>query len=132
MIPEFNVTCGTYDKLPVLTKIFNVMQVSETLIVYVPSEITNYYELYRIDEVFPETKKDLDYTEHIVYRSHKPWVDIETSFLDVSWGHHIYKLYFINRNTDVTITQYFGYDIVDPNVEKPYVYMKRDSEEQEQ
>ena len=51
------------------------------------------------------------------------WIKVTTDLIDKSPGLHIYRIQFINRNTDDIFSKYIAYTIQDDNPEKRYIYM---------
>ena len=56
------------------------------------------------------------------------WLTLFSNELDLTAGQHIYKLVFYNPAEYVEIYQYISYIIQTADVEKPYIYIKRESE----
>lgn len=59
----------------------------------------------------------------------RPWIRIHTSALDTSVGQHTYRFQLVNRFTDDAFSLYISYIIQDNDVDKSYVYMRKDNTE---
>lgn len=56
----------------------------------------------------------------------RPWIEIESKWLDTTPGVHEYILVWEDPITIDNHLQYFTYSIQNDNPEKPYIYMKRE------
>lgn len=124
---EFTSTilCGeTYNDAVAQFKVLSIFEVSDTVHIHIPEDVSTRGELFAISELLPDTH-DMDFPqEGIVRVPDKPWVDISKSVLDVTSGSHLYRLSFIDIYTNDIFFVYFSYIIQDKDVEKPYIYMK--------
>jgi hypothetical protein len=69
--------------------------------------------------------------EDVVYLRYRPWIDIKSTALNMDVGHHVYKLHFRQKYTNVLSNLFFAYTIQNDNPEKPYIYMNREIETEE-
>lgn len=117
------------DKLPLHTKIYNAKDFSETVCVKLPPEmprdmtLTGLYNLYASEEV--------DFNDFVTRDENRPWVDIQSSILDITAGQHVYRMTFSKELCKLYATCWFSYIIQDNNPDKPYIYMKRDEDSED-
>ena len=55
------------------------------------------------------------------------WLKIFSQELNLDPGQHIYKLTFIDHDKHTEVIQFISYIIQTSDVEKPYIYMERES-----
>ena len=72
--------------------------------------------------------EDVDFADKTTREEHKPWVDIDSTILDLTVGQHTYRMTFAKPDCKLKATCWFSYIIQDNNPEKPYIYMKRDED----
>lgn len=103
------------------TDVYNLAEIPEIICVKLPDSFPRDMELSGFFDL--GTNKDLDFAEYVMRNEHRPWIDIKSSFLDLSVGQHTYKLTFSRIGAILTATCWFSYIIQDNFVEKPYIYM---------
>ncbi len=69
--------------------------------------------------------ESLDYSDYVTRDENRPWIDIQSSILDVTAGQHTYRMTFNRLGEKLSATCWFSYIIQDNNPEKPYIYMDR-------
>lgn len=114
-----------YAKLPSHTPIINLNQFNEVIHIHLPESNCNNIRLNEVHTILPKSVKIDEYLSDVVRLENKPWIDINTSWLDLTVGHHIYKLVFRDSLLNESVTLYFGYIVQQDNPEQPYVYMDR-------
>lgn len=130
MVSEiFTLNASLEQDLASNTPVFNQSQIEDVLYVKVPYAVCQLNRLIELAEV-PVTK-DLTELEpildHITFLRYRPWVDIESTLLNLEPGHHKYKLKFKNIYTSVISNLFFAYDIQCDDPEKPYIYMNKEA-----
>lgn len=114
-----------YSKLPSHTPIINLNQFSEVIHIHLPESNCNNIILNEVHKILPKSVKIDEYLSDVVRLENKPWIDINTSWLDLKVGHHVYKLVFKDSLLNESVTLYFGYIVQQDNPEQSYVYMDR-------
>ena len=112
--------------LPLHTVMYNNKDFSDIVCVKLPSQMPRDMQLVEIYNL--NSSEDLDFADFVTRDENKPWIDIQTSILDVSAGQHTYRMTFAKEDVKLTATCWFSYIIQDNNPEKPYIYMKRDED----
>lgn len=129
MMTQDNVRTLTSCKYCDLAKYSTVMNVNELeyfLWVYLnPDDVRDAYFIGAnevTDEVpvpiFPDT----------FTRPSTSWIRMKTDNLNTKPGLHIYRFQFVNPHTDDTFSIYANYVIQRSDVNKPYIYMKRNEQ----
>lgn len=134
MISEIFTLCASNTQhLASHSCVFNQSQIEDTLYVRVPYNVCTQNELRSVEEISDEpVTSSPDILQDVVYMRYRPWVDIKSSALNMNPGHHVYKLHFVNRYTEVCSNLFFAYTVQQDNPDKPYIYMKRNAEEEKQ
>ena len=114
----------TYDMLPWNRRIFNTKFLEPTIHIELPPDIVekkcillNIYELDTGDKLPCPV---------LCGR----WIDIGVKHLNKSIGLHTYRIDLLNPRTGMVYDRYFSYTMQNDSPEKPYIYMKRDKEEE--
>lgn len=110
-------------QLPLNTVIYNSKDVSEIICIKLPPEMPrdmNLAEIYNLN-----SSEDVDFTDYVTRNEYRPWVDIQSSILDLTAGQHVYRMTFAKTDCKLKATCWFSYIIQDNNPEKPYIYMDR-------
>lgn len=114
----------TYNEATAQFQVLSIFEVSDTVHIHIPEDVSVRAELIGISELLPNTHEMEFPQPGIVRVPDRPWVDIDKTKLDISVGSHLYKLSFIDIYTNDIFSVYFSYIIQDKDVEKPYIYMK--------
>ena len=114
------------DQLPLNTKIYNSKDFSDIVCVKLPPEMPRDMDLTEIYDL--NASKDLDFADFVARDEQRPWIDIQTSILDITAGQHIYRMTFSKPDVRLKATCWFSYTIQDNNPEKPYIYMNRETD----
>lgn len=129
MISEiFTVCAGPIAELASQTCIFSECQIESVLYVRVPYQICTQYDLLNITQVSDSVNTPIDTDEYVTYLRYRPWIDIVSSALDMTPGHHMYRIQFKQRYTNIPTSLFFAYTIQSDNPEKPYIYMEEHTE----
>ena len=112
--------------LPLHTVIYNAKDFSEIVCVKLPPQMPRDMQLIEIYNL--NSSEDLDFADFVTRDENRPWIDIQSSILDVSAGQHTYRMTFAKEDVKLTATCWFSYIIQDNNPDKPYIYMKRDND----
>ena len=112
--------------IPLHTKIYNSKDFSDVVCVKLPPQMPRDMDL--IDIYNLNTSEELDFIDFVTRDENKPWIDIQSSILDVTAGQHVYRMTFGKEDCKLNATCWFSYIIQDNNPEKPYIYMKRDDD----
>lgn len=113
-------------KLPLHTRIYNSMDFSEIVCVKLPPQMPRDMVLIGIYNL--NASEELDFNDQVTRDEYKPWIDINSSILDLTPGQHTYRLTFRKEECKLNATCWFSYIIQENNPEKPYIYMKRDED----
>lgn len=125
--PVFSLKASKYDKVSLHSEVLNDNQIAHELHLQIPVQIAHTCELHKLEELGDTVTEVSD--ESWKRDDNRIWYQIKTSYLNMSVGHHLYKLSFINRVTDDTMFLYFAYTIQSNNPEKPYIYVNRADKE---
>lgn len=128
IISEIILDAVTYSNISKHSPVINLHQLGYKTHIRLPLEQSVEAELYRIDEILPESVDDVCYRGFVIRECRKPWLDVLTEWLDTCQGHHIYKLSFVNIKTNYVFSLYVSYIIQEDHPKQDYVYMERDNE----
>ena len=117
----------TYAQIPCNTPVINKNTLEYYIWIGLPKSISSHIEIFEIYELLP-TNEEVDWVRFIIRENCRPWLKIESAFLDTSVGQHLYKLSFVDTMTNDIISLYISYIIQDDNPDKPYIYMDRQIE----
>ena len=117
---------GRLSDLPLYTVMYNKADFSEIVCVKLPPTLPRDMQLTEIYNL--DASESLDYDDYVTRDENRPWIDIQSSILDVTAGQHTYRMTFAKLGCKLTATCWFSYIIQDNNPEKPYIYMKRDED----
>lgn len=107
--------------------VINKSQIHPYLYLELPRNISKFLSLYDVCEICKSnTSESVDYVDMILRDNKRPWLQVNTDFLNLTVGYHIYRFSFIDTSVDDTILLYFAYNIQDDNPEKSYIYMHID------
>lgn len=115
--------------LPLNTRIYNSKDFDEIVCIKLPPELPRDMSLAEIYNL--NASEDVDFADNVTRDEHKPWIDIDSSILDLTAGQHTYRLTFKKVDWKLTATCWFSYIIQDNNPEKPYIYMDRGENSEE-
>lgn len=110
--------------LPLHTVIYNAKDFSDIVCVKLPPQMPRDMQLTEIYNL--DASESLDYDDYVTRDENRPWIDIQSSILDVTAGQHTYRMTFAKLDCKLTATCWFSYIIQDNHPEKPYIYMERD------
>lgn len=125
MFPKFMLNACHHSELPKNTPIFNTAEIEYKLLIHLPEDISHSIEMFQLDEIVP-SKGEVNFADSVTRECRKPWLDVLSELMNMEIGYHIYKLSFIDIRTNQVIPLYVAYIIQDDNVDKPYVYIKRE------
>ena len=114
------------DQLPLNTKIYNSKDFSDTVCIKLPPQMPRDMQLSEIYNL--NASEDVDFTDFTTRDENRPWVDVQSSILDLTAGQHVYRMTFSKPECKLNATCWFSYIIQDNNPEKPYIYMKREED----
>ena len=114
------------DQLPLNTKIYNSKDFSDTVCIKLPPQMPRDMQLSEIYNL--NASEDVDFTDFTTRDENRPWVDVQSSILDLTAGQHVYRMTFSKPECKLNATCWFSYIIQDNEPEKPYIYMKRDED----
>lgn len=104
--------------------VFNINQISDYIWIKLPKEESRLLSLADMYDENTSEHVDFDCTT-CIRDGCKPWLQFDTTLLNLSVGYHKYVMQFVNKHTDDSVFMYFHYYIQDTNVDKPYVYMDK-------
>mgnify|MGYP007069998203 CR=1 FL=1 len=117
-----------YEDLPKYTKVFNEDTAEYHLWIYLnPAYVRNTY-LYEAKEIGPNADNSKLFLDTFK-RESQCWIKVKREYLNNKIGKHIYKLSFVNKETDADFSLYVSYYLQNDNPEKPYVYIEKAAEE---
>ena len=105
------------------TVLYNAKDFSDIVCVKLPPEFPRDMQLTEIYNL--NASEDIDYSDYVTRDENKPWIDIQSSILDVTAGQHTYRMTFSRLGDKLSATCWFSYIIQDNDPEKPYIYMDR-------
>ena len=103
------------------TEVINLAEIPEIICIKLPDSLPRDMELSGIFDL--NANKDIEFIDHVTRDEHRPWIDIQSSILDLSVGQHVYKLTFSKIGIILNATCWFSYIIQDNHPETPYIYM---------
>jgi len=102
--------------------LFNVDETTDILHIKLPSYIIRDYSLSSIKANTNQTDVE-DIAQYAKFIPYRKWIDIESSYLDLTIGYHMYQISFVSKLTGDIVYLYFAYRIQSNNPDKPYYYM---------
>ena len=122
-------TSCKYKDLPKYSTVINSNELEYFLWVYLNPE-------YVRDATFISAQELTDDVPVITFpntfiRPSTSWIRMKTDNLNQKPGLHIYRFQFANPQTNDVFSLYANYVIQTSDVEKPYIYMKRDNDGEE-
>lgn len=118
------IECSTKRDISQNSKVFNVHELENGLILHIPEEFASDIYLYGLHELEPNDAEVFITDGLLVRHGLRPWLDVNKALLDVTIGYHVYRLDFIHKYTNDIINMYFAYYLQDSHPDKPYVYME--------
>lgn len=103
------------------TRVFNLAEIPDIICIKLPDSLPRNMELSGIYDL--NADKDIDFADYVTRDEMRPWIDIQSSILDLSTGQHVYKLTFSRIEVKLTAVCWFGYIIQNNHPETPYIYM---------
>ena len=103
------------------TEVINLAEIPEIICIKLPDSLPRDMELSGIFDL--NANKDIEFIDHVTRDEHRPWIDIQSSILDLSVGQHVYKLTFSKIGIILNAICWFSYIIQDNHPETPYIYM---------
>ena len=103
------------------TEVINLAEIPEIICIKLPDSLPRDLELSGIFDL--NANKDIEFIDHVTRDEHRPWIDIQSSILDLSVGQHVYKLTFSKIGIILNAICWFSYIIQDNHPETPYIYM---------
>lgn len=113
------------------SKQFNLAELDYFLYVQLDPPLSSKWYLYRIEEKMKDGSLKKIPFPNTVKRESPTWLKFATDYINKSIGLHSYKLTFVDRETDISISLWFSYSIQNDNPDKPYVYMEREKDKTE-
>ena len=109
------------------TEVFNSAEIPNVICVKLPDGLPRDMQLSSIYNL--DSNKTIEYEGHVTRDENRPWIDIDSSILDITAGQHVYRLIFSKDGIILNATCWFSYVIQDNFVPKPYIYMDRSESE---
>lgn len=121
------VNACNYHELPKNTPVVNKLQFEPYIWISIASARKKHLIVYEICEILEDNTKDTSnqITKYTCDKC-KPWIQIQSEYMNTKVGYHLYRIGFIDPVTDDICYMFFSYIIQDDNPDKPYIYMKRD------
>jgi hypothetical protein len=113
-------------KLPSHTAVYNAKDINDIICIKFPLIVPRDYQLASIYDL--NSDKELDFDDFVTRDENRPWIDINSSILDLTPGQHVYRMILSKPDSRLTATCWFSYIIQDNFPEKPYIYMDRDED----
>lgn len=117
----FTIQSSKMQDLPANTEVINLAEVPDIICIKLPDSMPRDMELSGIYDL--NANKDIEFAEYVTRDEHRPWIDVQSSILDMTVGQHVYKLTFSKIGLTLTATCWFSYIIQDNHVDRPYIYM---------
>lgn len=112
-----------YEDLPKHTKVFNEDTAEYHLWIHMNPEDVRGCAFYEVKEIGPNADNSKLFPDTFK-RESQCWIKVKREYLNNAIGKHIYRLSFVNRETNDDFSLYVSYYMQNDNPEKPYVYMK--------
>ena len=101
--------------------------IQDHVLIHIPLAIAKHIELASIYDCI--TSSYVEYNEYTCIREDiHPWYTLDTDVLNIEVGYHKYRMNFVNLDGIDNVTLYFAYYIYDNELEKPYIYMNKETE----
>ena len=126
--PVFTLNAVLHKGLPSSTKIFSIHDMEYFLWVKVDPNIARNYTLYQIDKVDFKSKIDLDVEKLVTHEPNNIWFKVNSMYLDRKAGQHVYRMHFVHKIDEHTVSLFFSYIVQTEYTTRPYDYMKHDEE----
>lgn len=127
--PTMFLSCESYQNLPLVTKVLNSKNIPYKLPVFLGNMSIQDCTVYEISEMADEPVL-VPFNGYEIMCG-KPWIDIESDYINQSEGQHIYKVSMINKYSQDVFDLFFSYIVQNDNPDKPYIYMKRNGDNSE-
>lgn len=121
--PVFTLEAVLHTDLATHTKIFSIYDMEYYLWIKVDPTFARDYSLYELDEVDTERKYDLNIADFCYHEDNRMWFKFNSMMLNRDPGQHVYRMHFVNKLNDTTISLYFSYIVQREDATKPYKYM---------
>lgn len=121
--PVFSLEAVLHKDLATHTKIFSIYDMEYYLWIQVDPMFARDYSLYQLDEVDPERKYDLTVADFCYHEDNRIWFKFNSMMLNRDPGQHVYRMHFVNKLNNTTISLYFSYIVQREDATKPYKYM---------
>ena len=119
-----------YNEIYKVNKVLNVKYLEYYIYAKLDPTLSDKYFLYDVREVVGSQKVPKRAWINAFVKDSPTWIKINTSLINTEVGQHIYKLSFVNRENDITCSQYICYTIQEDNPDTPYIYMNRENKDE--
>lgn len=113
-----------YNELNMHTPVWNLSSLGSKIYVKIPVTYCKYLisDMYDISN---GASREVDiFDGKVKTDKYHPWIEIQTSILNMRSGKHIYKINFLDPITDTTCSLFISYVAQDDNPETNYIYMR--------
>lgn len=113
-----------YDSIAKYTYVLNPNVLPYNIAIHLDHIDMCQYALYKVSELQPEYEDDLDFASFVSSDCCHCWLDVQSSWLNMVPGRHIYRFSFVHRATGDTLELFFSYIAQVDDPDKSYVYMR--------
>ena len=106
------------------TVVLSLNEVSDT----VCFEITKHRKCLELLSICESTIYDQNEIPISTVTQNNKWIDITKTALNLKEGFHWYTFTFNDTDLNIEIKYHVGYNIQNNNISRPYIYMKRDED----
>lgn len=117
----FTIQSSSMQDLASNTEVINFAEIPDIICIKLPDSLPRDMELSGIYDL--NADKDVDFSDYVTRSEMRPWIDVQSSILDLSVGQHVYKLTFSKIGIVLTATCWFSYIVQNNHPETPYIYM---------
>lgn len=115
------VTACIHSQLASNTPVIKDIAFGSCLYIKLPSDLLQNFSVYEVSEIDGQSETETRFR----CKCQKPWLEIDSDYLNITPGYHRYQIGLVNKITNDTATLYFAYIIQSNNPDKPYIYMNR-------
>ena len=117
----FTIQSSSMQDLASNTEVINFAEIPDIICIKLPDSLPRDMELSGIYDL--NADKDVDFSDYVTRSEMRPWIDVQSSILDLSVGQHVYKLTFSKIGILLNATCWFSYIVQNNHPETPYIYM---------
>lgn len=112
-----------YNQLVSNTPVLNIFALGPTVWVQIPVQYKK-YDLFEIHDISGKVSREVDFFGKAKFDHDHPWIGLPIEIFNLRSGKHIYKLVFLDTETNLQHLTFISYVSQDDNPETSYIYMK--------